>query len=101
MQFDVYRNNGAGSRIAPYLIELQHDHVGNVRTAIVAPLVREGTFAPQGRLTPAILVLGENHLLSIGELFTIERKRLGPVVTNVDSLHQRIIGAIDLLFTGI
>src|SRR5258707_243750 len=101
MQFDVYRNNGAGSRIAPYLVELQHDHVGNVRTAVVAPLVREGTFTPQRRLTPATLVLGENYLLSIAELFTIARKRLGPVVTNVDSLHQRIIGAIALLSPGV
>ena len=42
MQFDVYRNIGAGSRIAPYLIELQHDYVGSIKTAVVAPLIPVG-----------------------------------------------------------
>lgn len=101
MQFDIYRNLGAGARVAPYLIELQHDYVGRVKTTVVAPLIPSASFVPQGRLTPSIAVLGEIHILSITELFTIERRRLGPVVTNVDSLHQQVIGAIDLLFTGV
>jgi hypothetical protein len=101
MQFDIYRNIGAGSGLAPYLIELQHDYLANIKTAVVAPLIPEGSFTPQGRLTPMISVLGASHILSTTELFTIERRRLGPVVANVDSLHQRIIGAIDLLFTGV
>jgi toxin CcdB len=101
MQFDIYRNTGAGSGFAPYLIELQHDYVGNIKTAVVAPLIPEGSFTPQGRLTPTISVLGENHMLSTTELFTVERRRLGPVVTSADSLQQLIIGALDLLFTGV
>jgi hypothetical protein len=48
MQFDIYRNTGAGSGFAPYLIELQHDYVGNIKTAVVAPLIPEGSFTPQG-----------------------------------------------------
>jgi len=101
MQFDVYRNVGVRGGIAPYFIELQHDYFGNIRTAIVAPLLSEEHFVTQGRLTPTVLVLGQNYLVSVAELFAIERKRLRPVVANVDSLRRQIIGAIDLLFTGV
>jgi hypothetical protein len=68
---------------------------------VVAPLIAENTFMPQSRLTPIIPVLGQSYILSIPEMFTIEKRRLGPVVANVDSLSQRIIGALDLLFTGV
>ena len=101
MQFDIYRNAGVGSEFAPCFIELQHDYVGNIKTAVVAPLIPQGSFTPQGRLTPIIEVLGGSHILSITELFTVDRRRLGPVVMNADSLHHRIIAAIDLLFTGV
>ena len=70
MQFDVYRNVGVRGGIAPYFVELQHDHLGDVRTTVVAPLLSEEHFIAQGRLTPTIAVLGQNYILSITELFS-------------------------------
>jgi toxin CcdB len=101
MQFDVRRNPGRAAELAPYLIELQDDRVRVVRSVVVAPLL---VFDPRddlGRLTPQMYFEGERFLVSVAELFAMDKSRLGPVVVNLESERERIIAAIDMLFTGI
>jgi hypothetical protein len=100
MQFDVHRNLGRGSVQAPYLLDIQHDNVDQFGIRIVAPLLRRGEVAASETLMPIIVVDGNAFLLSIPELFAINRHRLGAVVGNAKDHRDAIIRALDLLFTG-
>jgi hypothetical protein len=100
MQFDVHRNLGRGAAQAPYLLDIQHDNVDQFGLRIVAPLLRRGDVHPSERLMPIVPVDGSAFLLSIPELFAIERHRLGAVVGNAKDHRDAIIRALDLLFTG-
>ena len=68
---------------------------------VVAPLVRPEFLGALGRLHPRFQLLGEPYTLSVSELFAIEQQRLGPAVGNLGRYRDRIIAAIDMLFTGI
>lgn len=101
MQFDVHQNVGRGSSVAPYLIDIQDNQLGHLRTTVVAPLLSKVDFSSHPRLTPLIPVNGVGLHFSAPEIFAIERNRLGPVVVNVDAFRHRIVAALDLLFTGV
>jgi hypothetical protein len=101
MQFDVYQNVGKGSSVVPYLVDIQDNQLGHLRTTIVAPLLSKVDFSSHQRLTPLIPVQGASFYFSAPEIFAMERHRLGPVVANVEPFRHRIVAALDLLFTGV
>ena len=101
MQFDVHENRGEGQERAPYLVDLQSDRVVALRMRVVAPLVKPEFLGSLGRLHPRINVLDQPYTLSVSELFAIEESRLGPAVGNIGRYRDRIIAAIDVLFTGV
>lgn len=101
MQFDVHRNLGRGREVAPFLVDLQQVEIEQLRTTVVAPLVSDLLFKAHPRLTPGIAILGTRYFLSMPELFSIERRLLGPSVQNIAAFRHLIVGAIDLLFTGV
>lgn len=101
MQFDVHENRGEGRELAPYPVDLQSDRVVALRMRVVAPLVKTEFLRPLGRLHPRVEVLGEPYTLSISELFAIDQHQLRPAVGNLDHYRDRIVAAIDMLFTGI
>lgn len=101
MQFDVHENRGRAAEFAPYLIDLQHDRTHTLRSVVVAPLLPFDARDDLGRLTPVVTVEGHRHLISIAEIFAIDRHRLGRVAANLDSERERIIAALDFLFTGV
>lgn len=100
-QYDVVPNpDPATAGRAPYLIVLQHDLLQDLPTVVVAPVVRD---APAGldRLLPEIEVAGEMLRVSTVELFATRHNRLGPPVANVSRAHDRVLSAVDLIFSGI
>ena len=103
-QFDVYENPSANSRAAiPLLLVIQHDRAGETGTVVVAGLAPLATARPMttSSLYPVINVAGSDFVLLTPNLAALPRKLLQIRVTNVERDDRRIIGAIDMLFTGV
>ncbi len=103
-QFDVYRNpNPATRNRIPYLLDVQSDLLEPLATRVVAPLARPEVLPGKHAegLTPAFEVEGRKVLMLTPELAGISRKALGERVTNLATERRTIVGALDLLITGI
>lgn len=100
-QFDVVPNPEPDeTERRPFLLLLQSDLVSNLRSAVVAPLVRRDFIKGAQRLHPLLPVQDGAYWLATHELFAIDRRILRNPVANLDEHRQAIIGALDFLFTG-
>jgi toxin CcdB len=101
-QFDVVANPFPRSRERqPYLVTLQSDILArNLETVVVAPLepAGQGPFADE--LNPRIEIAGTPFVLIAQELVTVRKAALGPAQASAVAERDRIIAALDLLFTG-
>jgi toxin CcdB len=101
-QFDVVANPFPRTRERqPFLVTLQSDLlVRNLDTVVVAPLeaANSGKFAD--RLNPRVEVDGMSFVIIAQELVTVRKSLLGGVRGSIADARDRIIAALDLLFTG-
>jgi hypothetical protein len=101
-QFDVFPNPSPEWRKSrPYLIVLQSDQLNQLNSTVVAPLAPLSKLETFERLTPEVTVLGKTLLIVTQELGAFPVQAAKQVVTNLENERYRIIGALDLLFTGI
>jgi toxin CcdB len=101
-QFDIVENlHPVGRTEFPFLLILQHDRISSTSGVVVAPLIRVGPVSSNVRLHPTIDVAGRAHLVLIEELATVSRRLLGRIVGTAEGRRYEIVGALDLLFTGI
>jgi toxin CcdB len=99
-QFDVFANpHPERSGEFPFVLVLQSDWVSNTSSVIVAPLVPTDR-ERQARLYPHFEVEGRHIVAAVSDLAAIPRAVLSNPVANVSSERDRIIAALDLLFTG-
>ena len=68
---------------------------------MVVPLEKSGTFSVAERLMPKFSVEGVSVVMSTPELAGIGFANLGEPVLSLADKRQEIIGALDLLFSGI
>jgi toxin CcdB len=101
-QFDVLSNPFPRSRERqPYLVALQSDLLTrNLDTMVVAPLelAASSTFAE--RLNPQVEIEGDAYVMITQEIVTVRKSVLGQPRGSLASDRDRIIGALDMLFTG-
>jgi toxin CcdB len=103
-QFTVYKNKNPRSRTTfPLLVDVQADLLDELETRVVIPLTKAPALSrkPISRLTPSVEVDGENYLMITPQLAGIARSELGAVVGNIAEQRVIIIGALDLLLTGV
>jgi len=101
-QFDVVPNPIKAERVRrPYVVNVQHDHLGQEGKYVFASLAIPDVTKPVPRLNPAVNVLGQQLLLLPNDLFTLSVRQISPPVANVESERDRIIAALDLVFTGV
>jgi toxin CcdB len=101
-QFDVMANPFPRSRgRQPLLVNLQSDLLArSLDTVVVAPLEpAQGTFAD--RLNPSVTVEGESYVMIAQEVVTVRKSALGKARASVANERDKIIAALDLLFTGV
>ena len=103
-QFSVYKNrNGTTRRRFPLLLDVQSDLLEPLNSRVVVPLSPAAT--AKGRamqaLTPNITVAGKEYLMVTPQLAGISLRELGAIVDTVPSERAKIIGALDLLITGV
>jgi toxin CcdB len=102
-QFDIFANPFPRSRERqPFLVSLQSDLLlQSLDTVVVAPLepAASGTFAD--RLNPEIEIDSGKFVLIAQEVATIRKNALGHPQGSVAGARDKIIAALDMLFTGI
>lgn len=103
MQFTVYRNADPGSRKrVPYLLDVQSDLIGQLGTRVVVPLISpDRAEVAATRLMPALQVEGRPWVMDTPLLAGIPCKALGRPVADLSSARAVIMGALDLLISGI
>lgn len=101
-QFDVVANPFPRSRERqPFLVALQSDLLTRtLDTLVVAPLepASSGTFAD--RLNPHVEIDGNAFVLITQEIVTVRKSVLGETRASLAGERDRIITALDMLFTG-
>ena len=100
-QFDVLPNPFGTRERQPYLVALQSDLLSrNLDTVVVAPLERllADTFAD--RLNPRVKIGDELFVLIAQELVTVRKAALGQPQASLAGDREKIIAALDMLFTG-
>ncbi|MBI3675575.1 MAG: CcdB family protein [Proteobacteria bacterium] len=101
-QFDVFPNPSKRGRAErPFVVVIQSSFVAGVSSQLCAPLVVEGELHPDRRLNPAFRIGDQILYLHPVEITPIPARLLRTVAANLGSERDRIIAALDLVFTGI
>jgi toxin CcdB len=101
-QFDIFANPFPRSRDRqPYLIALQSDLLTRtLDTVVVAPLEPANTDTFADRLNPQVNIGSEHFVLIAQEVVTVRKAALGQARGSLASERDKIIAALDVLFTG-
>ena len=101
-QFDVIANPFPRSRERqPYLVALQSDLLTrNLDTLVVAPLEPASSSTFADRLNPRVDVEGNAFVLITQETVTVRKSVLGQPRASIAAERDKIISALDMLFTG-
>jgi toxin CcdB len=98
-QFAVYKNRNEATRGRfPLLLDVQSDLLEPLNTRVIVPL---SPARAMQALTPNITVAGKEYLMVTPQLAGISVRELGTLVDSAPSERAKIIGALDLLITGI
>lgn len=101
-QFDVYPNPDPGrSSKRPYVVVLQHDHLSDLASVVVVPLVRAEGIVPIAGLMPGVSVEGELFYVVLPDMAATSRRHLKGAVANLGQFRDDLIKAVDRLFTGL
>ena len=101
-QFDVVANPFPRSRERqPFLVALQNDLLTrNLDTLVVAPLEPASSSTFADRLNPRVEVDGDAFVVIAQEIVTVRKSVLGKPRASLASERDKIISALDMLFTG-
>jgi len=100
-QFDVVPNPFGSRERQPYLVALQSDLLSrNLDTVVVAPLEPSDADKFADRLNPRIELGGRSFVMIAQELVTVRKSALGAAQASLAGDRDKIIAALDVLFTG-
>jgi toxin CcdB len=103
-QFSIYKNNGQNKKAYPYFMDVQSELLSDLNTGLVIPLACKNTTNSQVKgLTPSLLIEGEEFVILVNMLTTINKKILkeADIVTDATDMRDNILAAIDMLIVGI
>jgi toxin CcdB len=101
-QFDVFSNpSRRGSEERPFVVVVQSSLLDEVATRVCVPLIVERFLEPTNRLNPLFDIKQRKFYLHPVEIVTIPLRLLRTPVANLEEYRDRIIAALDLVFTGI
>lgn len=102
-QFDVRRNPSPRTRgSTPYVLVVQCDLLADLDPIAVVPLRRADYLLKAiSRFNPRFTVEGTDVVMTPNAIVGVARKDLGEVVANLSEHRHDIIGAMDILLTGI
>lgn len=102
-RLDVYKNLGTGRAKAPYVVDVQNQHIGDFGRRVVVPMIRVTEF-PQDHipqdLSPQFTVEGIDVMLHPVFMASVPNGALGQKVGSLTDTRAEnaIITALDRLF---
>lgn len=103
-QFAVYKNRNSATRGRfPLLLDVQSDLLEPLSTRIVVPLspVATARHMVMKQLTPILKIDNKQYVMLTPQLAGVSTRELGQPVGTATTERATIIGALDLLITGI
>ena len=103
-QFTLYRNENKNSKKAyPYFVDVQSDLLEELNSRIVIPLSSQKTLnnINAKKLCPVIEINEGAFVLLTHQMTSVPRSALKNKITTLGQYRYDILGAIDLLLTGI
>ena len=96
---DVFPNPAARHGSDAFVIVLQSDFVSETRGVLAAPLSKVSDPPRDPKLYP-IVRIGRETFAAVTEMTEVPRKLLREPVANLSAERDRIVRALDFLFTG-
>ena len=102
-QFDVHRSLlDPPDEDVPYLLDVQSDYLEVFNVRVVVPLFLLARFPrPLHRLNPRFQVANAPLVMATQFIAGTSIRNLGEVVARLEAERDAIIGAIDMLITGV
>ncbi len=103
-QFTLYKNENKHSKKAyPYFIDVQNGLLDDLNSRMVIPLSTQETLNNLNakRLCPTIEIDEDIFILLTHQMTSVPCSALRNKVTSLEHYRYEILGAIDLLLTGI
>jgi toxin CcdB len=102
-QFDAHPNPvQLDSQRMPFVLDVQSESLDVLSTRVVVPLLRAELLRDRiARLHPEFLVGDTRVVMVTTEIGTLSRGALGASIANFADRRAEIIGAIDMLITGV
>ena len=103
-QFTLYKNENKNSKkVYPYFVYVQSGLLSELNSRIVIPLSTQKTLDNLNakRLCPIIEIDGDVLVLLTHQMTSVPRSALKKQVASLEHYKYDILGAIDLLLTGI
>ena len=103
-QFTLYKNENKRSKMAyPYFVSVQSDLLDDLNSRIVIPLSDAETLdnINAKKLCPIIKIDEERFVLLTHQMTSVPITALKKEVASLEHYRYDILGAIDLLLTGI
>jgi toxin CcdB len=99
-RFDVYAKPYAPERShTPFVLDIQHEHLGALLTHVMIPLPMAKGFATQSRgLNPLIDLLGKAVVLDTAALAPVPTALLSKPVARADAWRDDVQDALETLF---
>jgi toxin CcdB len=102
MQCEVHENADDDAGHMPYLMDVQSNLLSDLATRVVVPLVRSTSFGrPATRLHPVFTVQGQQVVMATHLLAAVRRGTLGTRIMSLLDHRDLIVGAIDVLWSGV
>jgi toxin CcdB len=101
-RFDVIANPIASARREkPYLLCIQYNNLNHLAFRVVASFATERIIREPSRLYPQFEIQGVTVFLIPHDVATRPMKQLGTPIANLEADRDRIVAALDLVFTGV
>ena len=103
-QFTLYKNENKNSKKAyPYFVDVQNDLLSDLNSRIVIPVSTQKALNNLNakNLCPVIEIDGNTFVLLTHQMTSVPCSILKKEVTTLEHYRYDILGAIDLLLTGI
>jgi toxin CcdB len=97
-QFDVYKLNTGGGLV----IDCQSDILSQLNTRFVAPLIPLDRAPPAAqRLNPVFAVRGRDYSMVTQFAAAVRVNELGEIILSLRDQSFEIVGALDVLLSGV
>jgi len=103
-RYSLYKNeNKSSKKTYPFFVDVQSDLLDSLNSRVVIPLSlnKETNNTNVKNLCPVFDIEGENYILLTHQMTSVPYSLLKKKVGSLENYRYEILGAIDILLTGI